>query len=168
LAFIGYNYIDTQINTINWKYILGSDNVSYLRKFIFVTKYFPLEGGWFVFLVCASVLVFLFSLFALYPVFKGQTLNESIKWDELNESLNQVPILIEKVILDCNQNGISITSEILEKADQKDQVKISNLKNLKNIYSRGTLGSVIAMIYPYSSGSVSSIDRAPNDTVWLG
>jgi hypothetical protein len=108
LAWMGYNYIKAQIYTRNWNwvYILGSENVSELQKFTIVLRYFPLEGGWFIFLVCACILVFLFSLIALYPAFKGQTLNESIKWEELEESLNQVPILMEKVVLDCNKRGI--------------------------------------------------------------
>ena len=150
LAFMGYLYIYTQINTYkwNWQYILGDDG-SEFQKFTFVLRYFPLEGGWFIFLVCASILVFLFSVIAIYPAFNGQTLNESIKWEELNYSLNQVPILIEKIVLDCNEQGMTITNDILENAD-KSKVEISSAKNLKNIYSRGTLRNLVGMIYPWA------------------
>ena len=107
-----------------------------------------MESGWFLFVGFASFMVSVFSLFALYPSFRGQTLNEYIKWDELNESLKHEPVFMEQLIFECNQKGMEINLDILEKASKSPKIKITDTKILRNIYSKGKF-PILEIIWPW-------------------
>jgi hypothetical protein len=100
---------------------------------------YPVETGWVVFNLLASFIVLGFSLFALYPsIVKGMTLNESIKWEELEESLKIEGVEMESLVLECNQKNLNITNDILqEAAKSNEKVIIKSTRQLRNIYGTG-------------------------------
>lgn len=147
VLFLWSNWITTTyLGIVGFQFLQKNGQVTFGKWDSWMN--YPLETGWVIFNLMASFIVLLFSGFALYPAFKGQTLNESIKWEELNESLNVEAVEMESLILECNQNRVEITREILEKATKSPKVKIESTRGLRNIYSNGVYSNIIEMVWP--------------------
>jgi palmitoyltransferase len=137
-----YMFLSRSFNTAGFYSLASFRDLLYRDLFKNCSSKYPLETGWVVFNLTASFIVLIFSIFALYPSFvTGMTLNESIKWEELEESLKIEAVEMESLILECNQKNVKITEEILQEAvKSKEKVIVNSTKQLRNIYAAGRGG----------------------------